>query len=207
MGLNLTRTMPHSKVILLQSCRPAVEERGPCAHRLKPLESIVIREYLKWHSHEVRAELGDCPHNRQALQFGGWVRLFSLIQSPGSAADGALLAFPNLSQDGTKACSGGIGVQPKCLAEVGEGCDRTCGKPSLQLIESCLAVLAPMEERILSGQSVQRSGDGGKALDVSAVIPSQTKKGAHFSGCFRGETSLIAASSEGSGSKPSSVTL
>ena len=146
----------------------------------------MIREYLKGHNHEVRTELGDCPHNRQALQFGGWVRLFSLIQSPGSAADDALLAFPNLSQDGTQACSRGVSVQPKCLAKVGEGCDRTCGKSSLQLIESCLAVLAPMEERILPGQSVQGGGDGGKPLDVPAVITGKTKKGAHFCGCFRG---------------------
>ena len=55
-------------------------------------------------------EFGDCPHNRQALQFGGWVRLFSLIQSPRSATDDALLALPNLSQDGTEACSGVVGV-------------------------------------------------------------------------------------------------
>ena len=54
----------------------------------------MIREYLEWHSHEVRAEFGDCPHNRQALQFSGRVRLFSLIQSPRSATDDALLAFP-----------------------------------------------------------------------------------------------------------------
>ena len=70
----------------------------------------MIRKYLKWHGHEVRTEFGDCPHNRQALQFGGWVRLFSLIQSPRSTTDDALLAFPNLSQDGTEACSGGVGV-------------------------------------------------------------------------------------------------
>ena len=70
----------------------------------------MIREYLEWQGHEVRAELGDCPHNRQALQFSGWVRLFSLIQNPRSATDDALLAFPHLSQDSTEACCGGIGV-------------------------------------------------------------------------------------------------
>ena len=70
----------------------------------------MIRKYLKWHGHEVRTELGDCPHNRQALQFSGRVRLFSLIQSPGGATDDVLLALPNLSQDGTEPCSGGIGV-------------------------------------------------------------------------------------------------
>ena len=146
----------------------------------------MIREYLEWHSHEVRRNLATAHTIAKHSNFGGWVRLFSLIQSPGSATDDALLAFPNLSQDGTKACRGGIGIQPKCLAEVGEGCDRTCGKPSLQLVECCLAILAPMEERILPGQSVQGSGDGGKALDVAAVKPRQTKKGAHFGGCFRG---------------------
>ena len=130
----------------------------------------MIREYLKWHGHEVRTELGDCPHNRQALQFGGRIRLFSLIQSPRSAADDALLAFPNLSQDSTEACCGGVGVQPECLAEIRKSCDRAGGKPGLQLIKCCLAVLAPIEERIFSGQSVQGGGNSGKALDVPAVI-------------------------------------
>ena len=84
----------------------------------------MVREYLKWHGHEVRTELGNCPHNRQALQFSGWVRLFSLVQSPRSATDDALLAVPNLGQDGTEACSGGVGIQPEFLAEVREGRDR-----------------------------------------------------------------------------------
>ena len=85
----------------------------------------MVRKYLNWHGHEVRTELGDCPHNRQALQFSAWVRLFSLVQSPRSAADDALLAVPNLGQDGTEACSGGIGIQPKFLAKVRESRDRT----------------------------------------------------------------------------------
>ena len=75
------------------------------------------------------------PHNRQALQFGGWVRFFSLIQSPGSATDDALLALPNLSQDSTEACGGSVGVQPKLLAKIGEGCDRARGESSLQLVK------------------------------------------------------------------------
>ena len=91
----------------------------------------MIPKCLEWHGHEVRTELGDCPHNRQALQFGGWVRLFSLLQSPGSAADDALLAVPNLSQDSTKACSGGISVQPEGLAEVRKSSDRAGGEPCL----------------------------------------------------------------------------
>ena len=83
----------------------------------------MIREHLKGYGHEVWTELGDCPHNRQALQFGGWVRLFSLVQSPRSAADDALLAIPDLSQDSTEASCGGVGVQPECLAEIRESSD------------------------------------------------------------------------------------
>ena len=70
----------------------------------------MVRVHLEWHSREVRTEFGDCPHNRQAHQFSGWVRLLSLIQSPGSAANDALLAVPYLSQDSTEACRGGVGV-------------------------------------------------------------------------------------------------
>ena len=124
----------------------------------------MIRVYLKWHSHEVWTELGDCPHNRQTLQFGGWVRLFSLIQSPRSAANDALLALSNLSQDSTEACCGGVGVQPECLAEVREICDRAGSQPGLQLVKCCLAVLAPVEERIFPGQSVQGAAMAAKPL-------------------------------------------
>ena len=38
-----------------------MEEHRPRAHRLQPLERVVVRECLKWHGHEVRSELGDCP--------------------------------------------------------------------------------------------------------------------------------------------------
>ena len=96
-------------------------------------------------------ELGDCPHNRQALQFSGWVRLFSLVQSPRIAADDALLAVPNLCQDSTEACGGGVGVQAKCLAEIREGRDRTRGQQCPELVEGVLAVLTPVEDRIFPG--------------------------------------------------------
>ena len=111
----------------------------------------MVRKYLEWHGHEVRTELGDCPHNRQALQLNGWVRLFSLIQSPRSAADDALLAVPNLGQDRTEACGGGVGIEAKSLAEVRESCDRTRSQSCLELVECGLAVLAPMEDHIFSG--------------------------------------------------------
>ena len=111
----------------------------------------MVCKYLEWHGHEVRTEFGDCPHNRQALQFSGWVRLFSLVQSPRSAADDALLSVPNLGQDSTEACSGGIGVQLKFLAEVRESRDRTRSQSCLELVKCGLAVLALVEDRIFSG--------------------------------------------------------
>ena len=43
-----------------------------------------------------------------------------------------------------------------------------------------------MEERILPGQSVQGSGNGGETLDVPAVITGETEEGAHFRGCLWG---------------------
>ena len=82
----------------------------------------MVSEYLEWHSHEVRPELGYCPHDSQALQFSGRVGILSLVESPGSVAD-VLLAIADLSQDSTEACGGGVGVQPESLAEVREGSD------------------------------------------------------------------------------------
>ena len=79
---------------------------------------------LEWHSHEVRPELGYCPDDSQALQLGGWVGFLSLVESPGSAANDALFAVADFSQDSTEACGGGVSIQPKSLAEVREGSDR-----------------------------------------------------------------------------------
>ena len=128
-----------------------MKERGPRPHRLKPLECIVVSKHLKWHSHEVRPELGYRPHDNQALQFSGRVGILSLVESPGSAADDALLAIADLSQDSAEACSGGVGVQPKGLAEVREGSDGVGCEQCFQLIEGGLAFSAPMENCILPG--------------------------------------------------------
>ena len=95
----------------------------------------MVHKYFKWHGHVVRTELGDCPHNRQVLQLSGWVRLFSLIQSPRSAADDALLAVPNLGQDRTEACGGGVGIEVKSLAEVRESRDRTRSQSCLESLQ------------------------------------------------------------------------
>ena len=111
----------------------------------------MVSKHLKWHSHEVRPELGYCPHDSQALQFSGRVNFLSLVESPGSAADDALLAIADLSQDSAEACSGGVGVQPKGLAEVREGSDGAGCEQCFQLIKVSLAFGAPVEDRILPG--------------------------------------------------------
>ena len=86
----------------------------------------MVSVYLEWHSHEVRPEFGYCPHNSQALQFGGRVGFLSLVEGLGSAADDALLAILDLGQDSPEACGGGVGVEAEGLAKVWEGSDGFC---------------------------------------------------------------------------------
>ena len=50
------------------------------------------------------------------------------------------------------------------------------------MVEGGLAVWTPMEDRILPGQSVQRTRNGCEVLYISSVIPAETKEGADFSG-------------------------
>ena len=65
---------------------------------------------------------------------------------------------------------GGIGVQPECLAEIRESCDRAGGEPIFELVKSGLAVFAPMKERFLPGKGKQGSGNSGKTLHIPAVV-------------------------------------
>ena len=111
----------------------------------------MVSKHLKWHSHEVRPELGYLPHDSQAVQFSGRVGLLNLVESPGSAADDALLAIADLSQDRAEACSGGVGVQPEGLAEAREGSDGAGCEQGFQFIEGGLAFGALVEDRILPG--------------------------------------------------------
>ena len=78
---------------------------------------------LKWHRHEIRSEFGYRPYDGQALQFGARVGFLRLVEGSGSAADDALFAIPDLSQDSTEACGGGVGVEAEGLAKVREGSD------------------------------------------------------------------------------------
>ena len=105
MGLGSPRPMLDWEVVLLQRCWPAVEECRPCPHRFEPLQAVVVRVHLKWHSHEVGTKLGNGPNDGETFQFGSGVSLLSLIEWPGSAADDALPALADLWQYCAKACS------------------------------------------------------------------------------------------------------
>ena len=83
----------------------------------------MVSIYLKRHSHEVRPELGYLPYDSQALQFGDGVGFLSLVEGTGSAADDALLAIADLSQDSTEASGGDVSIEPGSLAEIREGSD------------------------------------------------------------------------------------
>ena len=63
MGLGFPRPMLHCEIVLLQRCRPAVEECRPCPHRFEPLQCVVVRINLEWHSREVGTKLGNGPND------------------------------------------------------------------------------------------------------------------------------------------------
>ena len=142
----------------------------------------MIREDLKWHGHEIGTELNHIPYNGEALQLGGRVGLFSLDEGSRSAADDALPAFADLRQDCAKACGGCVGIQPKGLAEVGEGSDGTGGEEHFEAVEGALAVGATVEDRFFPGQSMQGAGDSCKIFHILPVIPCETKERADFGG-------------------------
>ena len=108
--LRLPGAVFHCKVILLQCGRPAVEKSGSRSHRPQPLQRLVVGVDLKWHRHQVRSELCDGPDDGEALQLGGWVRFLCLVEGARGAADDALLAFPDLSEDCAETCGRCVGI-------------------------------------------------------------------------------------------------
>ena len=82
-----------------------VQKCTPHPHCLEPLQSVVIRVDFEGHGQEVWSELRNGPNNGEAFQLGGRVDFLCLIEGARRAADDALLAFPNLSEDHAEACS------------------------------------------------------------------------------------------------------
>ena len=68
MGLGFPRPMLDCEVVLLQCCRPEVEKCRPCPHRFEPLQGVVVRVHLKWHSHEVGTKLDNGPNGGETFQ-------------------------------------------------------------------------------------------------------------------------------------------
>ena len=161
-----------------------MEQCGARPHGLEPLQSIVVRVYLEWHLHEVWSELCNGPDNGEAFQLSGGIIFFGLVQRPRCTADDAFFSFPDSHQDCAEACGRRVRVQTEGEAEVGDGGDGAGGEERFELIEGLLTVGAPMEDHILPGQGMQRTGDGCKILNISPVIPGKTQEGADFGGIF-----------------------
>ena len=141
--------------------------------------------HLEWHGHEVRTELRNGPDDGETFQLSGGVGLLNLVERPRRTADDAFFAFPDLRQYCAEACSRRVRIQAERLAEVGEGSNRDGGEECFEAVKSVLAVGAPMKDRVLPGQCMQRAGDSRKILYIAPVIPGKAQEGADFSGGFR----------------------
>ena len=66
-------------------------------------------------------------------------------------------------------------------AKVGESSDGTGSEECFEMVEGILTVSAPVEDRILPGQRIQRAGDCCEILHIPPVITGKTQEGADFS--------------------------
>ena len=87
-----------------------MKEGGSCAHRLKPLQSVVVGIDFERHRHQVGAELGNGPDDGESFQFRGGVGFLRLVEGARGTTNNALLAFSYLCKNCSEACSGGVGV-------------------------------------------------------------------------------------------------
>ena len=124
------------------------------------------------------------PRRGETFQLGGEIGFFHLVEGARGAADDALLAFPDLSEDCAETCGQRVRIQPERQAEVGEGGGGDGVEESLEAVQGVLTVQAPKEDRVLPGQGMQLSGDGCEIFYVTPVVPGETQKGADFRGVF-----------------------
>ena len=75
-----------------------------------------------------------------------------------------------MGQYRAEACSRRVLIQPEGQAEVREGSDRASGEECFEVVKSVLAVGAPMEDRILPGQCMERACDGYKIFNIAPVV-------------------------------------
>ena len=144
----------------------------------------MVRIYLEWHGHEVGTELRNGPDDGETFQFSGGVGLLSLVEWPWCTADDTFPALPDLRQYCAEVCGRLVRIQTEGLAKVGEGSNRAGGEDCFQAVKGILAVGAPMKDRVLPGQCMQRAGDRCEILHIAPVISGKTQEGADFSGGF-----------------------
>ena len=131
---------------------------------------------FKRHGHQVGAEFSNGPDDGEALQFGGGVSFFRLVEGARSTADNALLTLPHLREDLAEAGRGCVGVYPEWQAEVWEGSDRAGSEEGLEAVEGVLAIRTPVEDCIFPGKRVEMSGDGGEVFNIMLVVPGEAQE-------------------------------
>ena len=72
--------MLHGELVLFQHGRPTMKESGSCAHRLKPLQCVVVGVDFEQLGHHVGAEFCDSPDDGEALQLRGRVGFLRLVE-------------------------------------------------------------------------------------------------------------------------------
>ena len=169
-ALCTSRPVFDGEVKRLQGGGPPVQQGGTCAHCPEPLQSIMVGEYFERDGRQIGAKFINGPYNGQALYLSGRIVPFGSVQRAGGTADDAFLAILDLCQNGTKADSGCIGVQPKRERKVGVGSGGAGGESLLNLLERPLALIGPFEWGVFPEELVEGGGGGHEVSDEPPVI-------------------------------------
>lgn len=79
-----------------------------------------------------------------------------------------------LCENSAEICRGNIGFDHEWLVKVGVAYDRRGGQGILELAESQLRFIVPIERSLRRRDSMQRGGYSRKALDESAIISGES---------------------------------
>ena len=169
--------MRNGDVIVSDDERPANQSTGRIRDGRQPLQRLVIRAHRDLAPKDIRPEVLQRLHHRQALAL--WHRVAALRLDEHSRVVGNRVGVAiviQLRQHRSSTDVTRINMQLELARPVGIHQHRRGGQGVLELVKRLLRILTPLERHPLLGQAVQRQRHPREVLDEPTIEVGHTQK-------------------------------